>query len=285
MFKDRPTLLIVLAFGLWLTFLFLPSVVFSVDFPFEEEFTVFKVDLLQMGLDAKTPENEITLKKQGVDWSDDKYAWVGDSTISDPVWIDSDLDDYPENPEPVCFKKGSVPKIVGGGKTKFKVQPDLGSSTVAAKLKIVATATGDGGYAEDLEFGPLDIALTGNLVDVPEIVEANGKTVGGKVNNFNYDMKWSLSLDGGTTWFDFQDMTQQILVTCDTPKDDYCSDIETGWTTLPYTWSELSVTAKRMDWACEAGAYGSDASDLPDTIQSFIYTNPGFSSNYHRNPF
>jgi len=57
-FKNKATLLIVFAFGLWLTYLFLPLVVFSKDFPFEKEFTVIKVDSIRPDIGQEVDDGD-----------------------------------------------------------------------------------------------------------------------------------------------------------------------------------------------------------------------------------
>lgn len=249
--------------------------------------TVAKVDLLQAGFDAKVGTDEIDMKKTGTDWTQpvNLYASGGDTDIVDPVWRDADLDNAPEAPDPVCFRKCTVPKIAGEGKTKLKIMPNLGTATIAAKIKVEATAvcthTKAGDFepntvwADNLVFGPADVVLTGDTIDVPGTIAEASKTVGAKVDNFIYKMKWKISLDGGTTYSDFQDMEQQVLVTSTSSKPDYCSDPSPAYP--PFTWATLIATARRMVWACNAGRSGSDKSDLPDIVANYIHDNPKFS--------
>jgi len=248
---------------------------------------VVKADLIQLGLDAETSDDEIALRKDGVDWADDAYTSAGDTDIHDPIWVDQDTNDVAECEDPVCFKRWAVPKIVGT-KTKLRVAPVLQGTPIPAKLKVTAVPKdpdkGDPAVdAPRLVFGPADVVLSSKTITLPSMLPAGGGEVGTKVDRFDYHMRWEISLNGGTVWHEFQEMDQPVMVVSATPLTDYCSDVGGA---LPYDWNPLHVTAVRMDWACKAGRGGTDADDLPGRVQKAIEADPGFSGSYHfENPF
>jgi hypothetical protein len=245
--------------------------------------TVIKVQLIKAGFDAVTASDEIALKQDSetTDWNTDPYVSNGQITVSDPVWEDSNFDGTTEKNMPVCFKKGAIPKIAGNGKTKIKIEPDITCFAVTFKIKVLATPDVT---ANSLLFGPKDLSVSGTTVDVPEITESTGQigqTPSSKVASIKYAVVWKVSADSGSSWCDFANCNQVVFITSDTPKTDYCSNLDI------YTYSSMAVTSRRMDWACKRGKDGIDASDLPSKLQGEIDLDPGFQLDnaYHPNPF
>ncbi len=247
---------------------------------------VLKVDLLQVGFDCTDTNKWIALKKTGGDtYTNDFYISDGDTAITNPVWQDLNLDGMPEvnPPDPVCFVKEAVPKIVQG---KLTIEPNMGTNTVDAKLKVEADPLGEAGSLDSLTFGPVEIELTSSNVSLPEITATNSKTVGSVVNNFKYAMVWSISFDNGAVWQTLQATTQQVFVVNDRPQSNYCSDVSGS-----FTWSALVPTAKRMDWATTNSAGENTGDDLAMKVAQTVNGNPGpppegdTNFNYFANPF
>ena len=254
--------------------------------------TVLKASLIQMGFDCTDTNKEVTLRKTGTgSYTNATYSSEGDTTITNPVWLDQNFDHIPDvnPPDPVCFLPGAIPKIAGTV-SKLSIQPDIGNSTLSCKLKIEAIPQGAAGTVATITFGPVDLVFSNSTVDLPEIIAAGNETVGSVVNNFGYEMHWKLSTDGGATWsYEFETMTQFVFVVYDKPQTNYCSNI-IGWS-LPYSWSSLAWTAKRMDWATKQGMGENTDDGMAMKVAEAIYNNPGTPldthdpDTYYLNPF
>lgn len=249
--------------------------------------TVIKLLVSQLGFDCTDGDKKVPLKKTGAgSYTNTTYSEDGNTSIFDPVWTDANLDAIPDlnPPDPVCFLPGAVSKIAGTV-SKLKIQPNLGGSTLDCKLRVLATPQGNAGIVENVTFGPVDLTLSSAQIDLPEMVASSNVTVGSVVNNFNYAMHWQLSTDGGATWpYEFEVITQRVFVAYSAPMTNYCSgDLDSF--SLPYTWSGLACTAKRMDWATTNGM-GCTGDELISKVAGAINAEPGFDINTNfSNPF
>ena len=93
----------------------------------------------------------------GNDWEDDPFGSEGNTTIENPVWVDSNTDGTPNENEPVAFVKGSSPQLTGA---KVTISPTL-TTNVNAKIKVES--------GDELRFGVKDVVLTGASLNLANV--------------------------------------------------------------------------------------------------------------------
>lgn len=198
-------------------FFFYSEGAFSRDIPIPpsgpKEFTVFKVELKEFGMDGT---GEHLLMRKNSDYRNDKYADEGEKEIKDPVWIYDRLKN-----DPVCFTRGSAPELV---KVKLATEPYL-SKKVSAKLRVTFSSPA---APNELIFEK-NIILNGSewILKKDEVIAINAiNSFDDFVGRIAYDHKWELSLDGGSAWTTFfdthtpgnVDKSLDVLLTYATPQ-------------------------------------------------------------------
>ena len=246
--------------------------------------TVIEVhlDLKQTGVGCTTGGGAIAMRKNGSDaYTNDTYASGGDRDISNPLWIDANYNDTPETEDPVCLLKEKTAKLVDSF-IKVNVDPNM---ALTVKIKVEGVPAGHAGTVSNVVFGPNDVNLSQGAQNVT-ITTLNGNAnVGTVVNNFEYDLTWKYSVDGGTIWHSFQDSEQKVFVLLDAPLAGYAGNIGGGNPISVGT--TLQRTAKRIDWAatvCE----GKNAANIEPGAAGYVNSNYTFSTtanSYHTNPF
>ncbi len=184
----------------------------------------------------------------GADWENDLFGVEGDTIIANPVWVDSNADGTLEENEPIAYTRGSKPTIT---EVKLSISPPL-TSTINAKLKVESVSGA-------LKFQVKDVSLMGNSIIVSGVSTTD--TVGDAVDNFVYDLRWSISFDGGASFNEFAASKHTTFVTLDTPS---------GFLANP------GVTAKRVDHVTTIAVSESDRVEIAKKISDDVRSRVGF---------
>ncbi len=194
-----------------------------------DPFSVVWVKLTQVGVGGT---NQHVLKKTGADdWENDPYGSEGDTTITNPVWVDSNADGVAEKNEPVALTRGSTPVLTA----VLEITPAL-TLPVNATLKAETVP----GSPRSFTFAPRDISLGSSPMSVPGVTTTD--TVGTAVDQVEPFLRWSISILG-SPFSEFGLSGHKIFVTYGSPAGYYAN---------------LGVTARRVKRAVDAakGAQG-----------------------------
>ncbi|MBU0714074.1 MAG: hypothetical protein KJ964_01790 [Verrucomicrobia bacterium] len=227
---------------------------------------VVKVELMEVGFSGS---GEHSLKKTGSDtWTNDTYVSEGDTTITDPVWKDANLDgdvqDAGDTDDPVCFTRESSPTI----QAKFKVSPSLTLTAVPFSATLHAGAVSILNYSANVNISGTEVSVTFTTPDqLPNQVFNGTWTI-----DFACDIAGLTGIESGSS-------AHKAFIMYATPKTTYY-DISDNYNPV-----SMALTAKRANIASEWANTEATTNEIATTCDSGVGAKLGFAYNYTNNPF
>ena len=197
-------------------------------------FSVIKVKLQEVSF---LGTGQHTLLKTGTanyKYGGTTFASDGNTTITNPVWKDADLDGNvngaSDKDDPICFSRGAHPTV----SAKVAISPTL-TGKVPAHIRVIAPS------------GTPEVVFFENDVDLEGASQGFSAALGTSfctaIDCFDWCLGWDISVNGRPC-VDFGASKHLVFVTYGTP----CGD--------------NAVTAQRMQWATSTCVSNGGTSDL-----------------------